>query len=531
MSKKILFGFEAIKSLESGVNKLANAVKLTLGPKGRNVALERKYGTTLITNDGVTIAKEIELEDPFENVGANVIKEVSIKTNDTAGDGTTTACVLAQSIINNGIRCYSTGANQVLLKKGIDIAVKEVSKYLEQISTPIKNIEDLYNIATISAENEEIGEIIGKAFEEVGKDGSITVENGKTLKTTLNIVKGIEFDKGYISPYMVTNMEKLSCELENAFLLIVDGKISNIQEIVTILENISIQRRPLLIIADDYDNEVVNTLVVNKLRGNINVVAVKSPYFEDKRKATIEDIAILTGGTVISREKGLKLSNITLDDLGSADSIKITKDSTLITRGNGNKDSIIKRTNEIKAQIDLCDNDFDKEVLRQRLSRFSGGVAVISVGCATEVESQELKLRIEDAINATKSALEEGIIAGGGLALYNATAVLNHLSDNHIGDIKLGIDIVKKSLKEPLLTILNNAGLEGQVIINEIQNKANGNINFGYNALTNCYEDFIKSGVIDPKKVTRSAIENAGSIAGTLLTTECIVCENETKNK
>ncbi len=530
MSKKMQFGFDAIKSLEAGVNKLANAVKLTLGPKGRNVALERKFGTTLITNDGVTIAKEIELEDVFENVGANIIKEVSIKTNDTAGDGTTTACVLAQSIINNGIRNYSTGANQILLKKGIDIAVKEVSKYLDEISTPIKSVQDLYNIATISAENEEIGQIIANAFEEVGRDGSITVENGKTLKTTLNIVKGLEFDKGYISPYMVTNMEKLVSELDNAFILIIDGKVSNIQEIVTILENVSLTRQPLLIIADDYDNEVINTLVLNKLRGNINVVAVKSPYYEDKRKAVLEDIATLTGGVVISKEKGLSLTNITLEDLGRAELIKVTKDSTLITRGYGSKENIEQRSNEIKAQIEMCDNDFDKEMLKQRLSRFAGGVAVISVGCATEVECQELKLRIEDAISATKSALEEGIIAGGGIALLNATKILDNIINDYSGDIRTGIEIVKNSLKEPLVTILHNAGLESSVIINEIKNNAENNINYGYNALTNTYEDFMKSGVIDPKKVTRCAIENAGSIAGTLLTTECIICENEIKS-
>ncbi len=526
MSKEMQFGFEAIKSLESGVNKLANAVKLTLGPKGRNVALNRTYTTPLITNDGVTIAKEIELDNPFENVGANIIKEASIKTNDIAGDGTTTACILAQSIVNNGVRNYSAGANQISLKKGIDIAVRKITEYLKDISMPIKNTSDLYNIAKISAENDEIGQIIANAFEEVGPDGSITVEDGKTTKTSLQIVKGMEFDKGYVSPYMVTNNEKMSCVLDNCYILVVDSKINNIQELMPLLELINNACIPLLIIADDYENEVINTLVLNKLRGTINVVAVKSPYFADKRKAVVKDIAILTGATIFGTELGNNLVNCTLQDLGRAENIKVTKDSTLITKGKGDEQLIEQRINEIKAQINSCDNDFDKEVLQQRLSRFAGGVAVISVGCATEVEAQELKLRIEDAISATKSALEEGIVAGGGIALLNASTVLdNELTDDP--DIATGIQIVKNALSEPIKTILHNAGLEGNVIINEIKRQSCGNINYGYNAQTNNYEDFMKSGIVDPTKVTRSALENAASVASTLLTTECIVCDKK----
>lgn len=529
MSKQIKFGFEAIKSLEAGVNKLADAVKLTLGPKGRNVALDRKLSTPLITNDGVTIAKEIELKDPFENIGANIIKEVSIKTNETAGDGTTTACVLAQSIVRNGIKNYSAGANQILLKKGIDLAIKAITDYLHNISMPIKTTNDLYNIATISAENEEIGSIICSAFENVGRDGSISVEDGKTLKTTLQIVKGMEFDRGYISPYMITDSEKMISILDNCYILIVDGKITNIQDILELLESISNSRLPLLIIADDYDTEVINTLVLNKLRGNINVVAIKSPYYDDKRKAILEDIATLTGGKVISKEQGINLKDCTIDYLGRAENVKITKDSTLITKGLGKQDEIEKRVKEIKYQVDNCDNNFDKEILQKRLSRFVGGVAIISVGCTTEIESQELKLRIEDAISATKSALEEGIVAGGGIALLNARNSLNELLLTTTGDVRTGVKIVKNALTEPIKTILHNAGLESSVIIEKIENNANGNINWGYNASTNTYEDFLSTGIIDPTKVTRCALQNAGSVAGTLLTTECIVCENDQK--
>ncbi|MBQ4558213.1 MAG: chaperonin GroEL [Clostridia bacterium] len=527
MSKEMKFGFDAIKSLETGVNKLADAVKLTLGPKGRNVALERKLGNTLITNDGVSIAKEIELDDPFENVGANIIKEVSVKTNDLAGDGTTTACVLAQSIVNKGVKNTAAGANPVYLKKGIDIAIKKVSEYLKEISSKVSSSEDIYNIAKISAENEEVGKIIAQAFEEVGVDGSISVEDGKTLKTELKIVKGLEFDKGYLSSYMITDMEKMTANLDNAYILLVDGKIGNIQEILPILENISKSLQPLLIIADDYDNDVLNALVVNKLRGAINVVAVKSPYFADRRKATMQDIATLTGGVVISKEVGISMKDISMDMLGFAESIKVSKDTTLITKGRGKADDINKRVSEIKSQIALCDNDFDKEMLKQRLAKFSGGVAVISVGCASEIESMELKLRIEDAISATKSAIDEGIVAGGGIALLNAAEILNTELDTYIGDIRTGIQIVKEALEEPIKTILHNAGIDGNVIVNEIKRLANGNKNFGYNASTDTFEDFIESGVIDPTKVTRYALTNAGSVAGTLLTTDCIVVDKK----
>ncbi len=524
MAKKIKYGFEAIKALEAGVNKLTDAVKITLGPKGRNVAIERKYGTTLITNDGVTIAKEIELEDEFENIGANVIKEASIKTNDTAGDGTTTACVLAQSIVSSGVKNIAGGANQILLKKGINIATAAVVEYLQSISTPIKDVNDLYNIASISAENEQIGKIIAKAFEEVGADGSISVEDGKTITTELKIVKGLEFDKGYVSPYMASDAEKMCSILENSYILIVDGKINNIQEILPILERVSTTMKPLLIIADDYETEVINTLVVNKLRGAINVVAVKSPYYADKRKAVLQDIAVLTGGTVIDEERGLKISETEIGQLGRAESIKITKDSTLITKGLGKDENIQQRIAEIKGQIKSCDNAFDREVLTKRLARFVGGVAVIMVGCPTEVETQELKLRVEDAISATKSAISEGVVAGGGIALLNATTAIDNISINYSGDVLTGINIVRKALSEPLKVILHNAGLDGNVIINEIKNKANGNTTIGYNANTDKIENFFESGIIDPTLVTRSAIENAASVASTLLTTEAVVC-------
>ncbi|MBE5735492.1 MAG: chaperonin GroEL [Clostridiales bacterium] len=525
MAKKIKYGIDAIKALENGVNKLANAVKLTLGPKGRNVAIDRKYTSPLITNDGVTIAKEIILEDEFENVGANTLKEASIKTNDSAGDGTTTACVLAQSITNEGIREYMAGANQVLLKKGIDIAIKAVSNYLREISIPIKDTNDLYNIAKISAGNEEIGDIICKAFEEVGPEGSITVEDGKTLKTTLNVVKGMEWDKGYISHYMATNTEKLTTTLDQAYILIIDGKVSNIQDIVPILEKVSISGTPLLIIADDYESEVVNTLVVNKLRGALNVVAVKSPYYADRRKAVLQDIATLTGATVISKELGVNIKDCDLTYLGKAENIKVSKDSTLIAKGYGESNAISKRISEIRGQIESCDNDFDKELLQKRLARFLGGVAIISVGCATEIEAQELKLRIEDAISATKSALSEGIVAGGGIALLNAKSMLDKLINNYDGDIKAGIKIVSNALLAPITTIMQNAGLNPDDILFNIQEKAKDNINYGYNALTDTYEDFMISGIVDPTKVTRSAIENAGSVASTLLTTECIIVD------
>ncbi len=530
MAKKIKYGFDAIKSLENGVNKLANAVKLTLGPKGRNVALERKYSSPLITNDGVTIAKDIVLEDAFENIGASTLKEASIKTNDIAGDGTTTACVLAQSIVNGGVRNYSAGANQILLKKGIDVAIKEVSNYLKSISTPIKNTNDLYNIARISAENEEIGEILCKAFEEVGSEGSISVEDGKTLKTELSIVKGMEWDKGYISPYMVTNVEKLTANLERAYILLVDGKINSIQELLPILEKVSATGLPLLVVADDYDTEVINTLVVNKLRGVINIVAVKAPYYADKRKAVMEDIAVLTGGKVVSKELGFNIKECDLTTLGIAENVKVGKDSTLITKGHGEKDAIDTRVAEIRGQIEACDNEFDKDVLRKRLSRFSGGVAVISVGCATEIETQELKLRIEDAISATKSALQEGIVAGGGIALLNARKAIESIKNNYQGDVLVGIEIVENALSTPIMTIMHNAGLDGNVIISEIERNSSDNINYGYNALNDTYEDFLISGIIDPTKVTRSAIENAGSVASTLLTTECVVVEDNQVN-
>ncbi len=527
MSKQIISGFEAIKKLESGVKKLTSAVKITLGPKGRNVVLDRKFATPLITNDGVTIAKEITLPDPFENMGANLIKEVSIKTNEVAGDGTTTACILAESIVSEGIKNYTAGANPVILRKGIQKGIEIATHHLKDISIPVSSTKEIYQVASISAGDEEIGKLIAEGFEKVGRDGVITVEESKTLKTELKIVEGMQFDRGYLSPYMVTNTDKMECVLNDCYILITDKKIKNLNEIIGVLEGVSQSGKSLLIIAEDVENEVLSTLVLNKLRGALNVVAVKSPGYADKRKALCEDIAVLTGGTFICDELGFDIKEADLSKLGYATNVKVTKDSTTISNGNGKKELIENRVNEIKGQINLADNEFDKNRLQERLAKLVGGIAVIYVGSATEIEMQEKKLRIEDAIEATKSATQEGIVCGGGIALINCVESVQKLVDTLSGDEKTGAEIVLKSLYAPLKMITYNAGVDGGVVINNIL--ASKKKNYGYNALTNEYVDMIEKGIIDPTKVTRSALENAGSVASTLLTTEVLVCDVQEK--
>ena len=529
--KQILTGIDAIKKLESGVDKLANAVKITLGPKGRNVVLERKFSTPLITNDGVTIAKEIVLQDNYENLGASLLKEASIKTNDLAGDGTTTACVLTQSIIKEGIKNCTAGANPIILKKGIKKATECVVERLKELSTPVNNSKEIFQLASISAGYEEIGKLISEAFEKVGKNGVITVEEGKTLKNELKIVEGMQFDRGYISPYMVTDNEKMSATLNNCYILITDLKINNIQEILPILEEVSKQNKSLLIIAEDYENEVINTLVLNKLRGLLNVVAVKCPAFGSRRSAILNDIAIITNGEFVSADIVSSLKEINLNHLGFASNVKITKDNTLICGGSGEISQIETRISEIKGQIELCDNDFDREELERRLAKLTGGIAVIYVGSATEVEMQEKKLRIEDAISATKSAVEEGIIAGGGVALLNCIDCVSKLADTLSGDEKTGANIIKHCLSAPIMQIAENAGINGGVILEKVMLGQTKNTNYGYNALTDEYVDMIKSGVIDPTKVTRCAIENASSIASTLLTTNVLITDIDETQK
>lgn len=528
MSKEILHGFNGMKKLEAGVDKLANAVKITLGPKGRNVVLERKYSTPLITNDGVTIAKEIVLEDSFENMGASLIKEVSIKTNELAGDGTTTACILAQKLIKEGIKNCTAGANPIFLKKGINKATENVVETLKKHSTPVSGCKDIFQVATISAGDEEIGKLISEAFEKVGKDGVITIEEGKTLKSELKVVEGMQFKKGYISPYMITDNEKMTATLYNPYILITDKKISSIQEILPILEKTSGQA-PLLIIADDYETEVINTLVVNKLHGILNVCGVKAPAYADRKKAILEDIAVVTGGKNISSDLNQSLKDIELSDLGRARLVKVTKDSTTISDGFCNEIALKNRINSIKAQIDSAETDFEREELADRLAKLTGGIAVICVGSATEVEMQEKKLRIEDAISATKSAVEEGIVAGGGTALLSCKKNLLKLIKTLKGDEKTGAEMVLKALTAPISQIAENAGVESGVIIDNILKKQAQNQNYGYNAMENRYCDMIKDGIIDPTKVTRCAIQNASSIAGTLLTTDCLICEKQEK--
>ena len=523
MAKQIKYGDEARKALENGVNVIADTVKITLGPKGRNVVLDKKYGAPLITNDGVTIAKEIELEDPFENMGAQLVKEVSTKTNDVAGDGTTTAMVLAQAIIREGLKNLAAGANPIILKKGIATAVDTAVEKIKSISKPVENKLAISQVASISAGDEKIGELIANAMEIVGKDGVITVEEGKSMSTELTTVDGMQFDRGYASAYMVTNTEKMEAVLDSPYILITDKKISALQEILPVIEPIAQQGARLLIIAEDVEGDALAALIVNKLKGVLNCVAVKAPGFGDRRKAMLEDIAILTGGTVISSDLGYEFKDVTPDMLGRAAQVKVDKDNTTIIDGHGDAKAIKARVASIKAQIAETTSDYDKEKLQERLAKLAGGVAVINVGAATEVEMKEKKLRIEDALAATRAAVEEGIVPGGGVALLSATSELTKLVETLSGDEKTGASIVLKAIEEPIRQIAVNAGVDGSVIVNTIKtaNKAN----YGYDALKNEYTDMVKSGIIDPTKVSRSVLQNAASVAATLLTTESIVTD------
>ncbi len=520
MAKEIKYGAEAREALGAGVNKLANTVRVTLGPKGRNVVLDKSYGAPLITNDGVTIAKDIELEDPFENMGAQLVKEVATKTNDVAGDGTTTATVLAQAMIDEGIKNLAAGANPIILRKGMkkatDVAVEAIAK----MSSKVTGKEQIAKVAAISAGDEEVGQLVADAMEKVSKDGVITIEESKTMKTELDVVEGMQFDRGYISAYMATDMDKMEAVLDNPYILITDKKISNIQEILPLLEQIVQSGAKLLIIAEDVEGEALTTLIVNKLRGTFNVVAVKAPGYGDRRKEMLKDIAILTGGTVISEELGLELKDATLENLGRAKSVKVQKENTVIVDGTGSKSEIEARISQIKAQIAETTSEFDKEKLQERLAKLSGGVAVIRVGAATETEMKENKLRLEDALAATKAAVEEGIISGGGSAYIHASKEVAKLADTLEGDEKTGAKLILKALEAPLFHIAHNAGLEGAVIINKVRESEVGT---GFDALHEEYVDMVKAGILDPAKVTRSALQNATSVASTLLTTESVV--------
>ena len=522
MSKEIKYGEDARKSLLNGVNKLADTVKVTLGPKGRNVVLDKQFGAPLITNDGVTIAKEIELEDKFENMGARLVKEVSTKTNDVAGDGTTTATVLAQSMIKEGVKNVAAGADPMAVKRGMDKAVDVAVKELKKISSEVDGKDGIARVASISADNEEVGSLIADAMEKVSKDGVITIEESKTSNTELNVVEGMQFDKGYVSPYMVTDTEKMEAVLDNPYVLITDKKISNIQEILPLLENLMQQSGKLLIICDDVEQEALSTLVLNKLRGVLNVVAVKAPGFGDKRKAMLEDIAILTGGEVITSELGLELKDTTIEQLGRAKQVKVQKENTIIVDGAGDKAKIQERVKQIKTQIEETKSSFDKENLQERLAKIAGGVAVIGVGAATEVEMKDKKLRIEDALSATRAAVEEGIVAGGGTALINVIPTVEKAVDSMPESEKLGAKIVLKALEEPLKQIARNAGLEPAVIL---ENVKKADIGFGFDARNEQYVDMKKAGIVDPTKVTRSALQNAASIASMVLTTESLVTD------
>lgn len=523
MAKQIKYGEEARRLLEQGVSSLADTVKITLGPKGRNVVLDKKFGSPQIVNDGVTIAKEIELEDPFENMGAQLVKEVASKTNDVAGDGTTTATVLAQAIIREGMKNVAAGANPMILGKGIQKAVEATIDSLKKQSKPIESKESIAQIAAISAGDPEIGILISDAMEKVGNDGVITVEESRTMHTDLEVVEGMQFDRGYLSAYMVTDTEKMEAVLDDAYILITDKKITNIQEILPVLEQIVQQGKKLLIIAEDVEGEALATLVLNKLRGTFNCVAVKAPGFGDRRKAMLEDIAILTGGTVISEELGLELKDTSLDQLGKARMITVDKENTTIVEGAGDSKDIQNRVASIRAQIEETSSDYDKEKLQERLAKLSGGVAVIRVGAATETELKEKKLRIEDALNATRAGIEEGMIPGGGTALIKAIPAVEALEAE--GDEKTGINIIKRALEEPLRQIVTNAGLEGSVIVEKVKN--NTDLNYGFDALKGEYCDMVAAGIIDPTKVTRSALQNAASIAAMVLTTESLVADIE----
>ena len=524
MAKEIKFNEEARRSLERGVNALADAVKVTLGPKGRNVVLEKKFGAPTITNDGVTIARDIELEDPFENMGAQLVKEVATKTNDVAGDGTTTATVLAQAMVREGMRNVAAGANPMVLKKGIQKAVDVLVEELQAVSKKVETKEAKAQVASISAADEEIGGLIADAMEKVGDDGVITVEESKTMETCLETVEGMQFDRGYISPYMATDPDKMEAVLNNPLVLITDRKITMIQDIMPVLEKVVQGGRELLIIAEDIEGEALATLVVNKLRGTFKAVAVKAPGFGDRRKAMLQDIAILTGATVISEEVGRKLGSASMEDLGSASQVRVTKELTTIVDGGGNKEEIAARVAQIRAQIPETTSEFDKEKLQERLAKLAGGVAVIKVGAATEVELKDKKLRIEDALNATRAAVAEGIVAGGGTALLQVQTALSKIKVT--GDEKTGVEIVKRAIEEPVRQIAYNAGLEGAVIVDTIKRSRRG---FGFNALTEEYVDMIEAGIVDPTKVTRSALQNAASIAAMVLTTESVVADKPAK--
>ena len=522
MAKVIKFGEDARKSLLEGVNKLADTVKVTLGPKGRNVVLDKNFGAPLITNDGVTIAKEIELDDKFENMGARLVKEVSTKTNDVAGDGTTTATVLAQAMIKEGVKNVAAGANPMAVKRGIDEAVVEATKELQKISSPVNGKDDIARVASISANNEEIGTLIADAMEKVSNDGVITIEESKTSNTELNVVEGMQFDKGYVSPYMVTDTEKMEAVVDNPYILITDKKISNIQEILPLLETLMQQSGKLVIICDDIESEALSTLILNKLRGVLNVVAVKAPGFGDKRKAMLEDIAILTGGEVISSDLGLELKDTTVEQLGRAKQVKVSKENTIIVDGSGDKNAIQARAKQIKTQLEETKSDYEKEGLKERLAKIAGGVAVIGVGAATEIEMKERKLRIEDALSATKAAVEEGIVAGGGTALVNIIPAVEKVTSKLTGGEKVGAEIVLKALEEPTKQIARNAGLEPAVILDKVKASTLG---VGFDASKEEYVDMKKAGIVDPTKVTRSALENAASIASMVLTTESLVTD------
>ncbi len=523
MAKQIKYGEDARKALEAGVNTLADTVKITLGPKGRNVVLDKKFTAPLITNDGVTIAKELELEDPFENMGAQLVKEVSTKTNDIAGDGTTTAVVLAQAMIREGLKNLAAGANPIVLKKGISKAVNVAVDELKKVSKPVTDKLAIAQVASISAGDEEIGALISEAMEKVGNDGVITIQESKTMKTELTTVEGMQFDRGYASAYMVTNTDKMEAVYDNPLILITDKKISAIQELLPIIEPIAQQGAKLLIIAEDVEGDALAALVVNKLKGVFNCVAVKAPGFGDRRKAMLEDIAILTGGQVISTELGIEFKDVNINMLGRAAQIKVDKDNTTIIGGNGNPDAIKARVQAIKSQIEVTTSDYDREKLQERLAKLAGGVAVINVGAATEVEMKEKKLRIEDALAATKAAVEEGIVPGGGTALLTTIPAVKALAETLVGDEKTGAQIILRSVEEPVRQIAKNAGLDGSVILNDIVR--NDNIYYGFDAYKNEYCDMVKAGIIDPTKVTRSALQNAASIASTLLTTESIVTD------
>ena len=526
MAKEIKFNEEARKGMEAGINKLSNTVKVTLGPKGRNVVLDKKFGSPLITNDGVTIAREIELEDPYENMGAQLVKEVATKTNDVAGDGTTTATLLAQAIIREGLKNVAAGANPMIIQKGIKKAVEKAVEGIKEFSKPVETKESIAQVASISAADEEVGKLISDAMEKVGKDGVITVEESRSMGTTLEVVEGMQFDRGYVSPYMVTNTEKMEAELEDPYILITDKKITNIQEVLPVLEQIVQQGKPLLIIADDVEGEAMATLVVNKLRGTFNCVAVKAPAFGDRRKDLLQDIAILTGGTVISEDLGYELKETSIEMLGKARRVTVGKELTVIVNGAGEQSAIEERVALIRNQIEISDSEYDRDKLQERLAKLSGGVAVIKVGAATEVEMKDKKLRIEDALNATRAAVEEGIVAGGGTILLDIIESMKDFSETD--EIAMGIEIVKRALEAPIKQIAENCGLNGGVVLEKVRMSPKG---FGFDAKNEKYVNMIESGIIDPAKVTRAAIQNSTSVASLLLTTEVVIAHKKEEEK